>query len=230
VDAAADGDGTDVEHDVEDAPEAAGALVQAALADPGLAPVAAKVVEQAELRKGAAHWLSDQATCSVVTVMRVVHEPMRAMIGNILHIASDKWELSQLRRAAQGLARDYRVVLAHNGSITEPALIALTQRLFEENVWGAMRGQDQNIKMKSLAFRMLSRAGGATYQLIDIRHRGFPFKLFGLLDSSEVSSEMRDASSCTLDPFSTRFLQDNENREPGWAGRGLAAPRCSCYV
>ena len=54
-------------------------------------------------------------------------------------------------------------------------------------------------------FRLLSRSSAAAYQLLAVRHRWYPYKLFDLLRGDTIVDELADAEPCMLDPYTEDF-------------------------
>lgn len=52
---------------------------------------------------------------------------------------------------------------------------------------------------------MIARAGAATYQLVHVRHRTFPYRLFTLLRDGHAAEAIEGTPPCVLDEYSENF-------------------------
>ena len=101
-----------------------------------------------------------------------------------------------------GEEREYRVLVAAEGTHVQAALAAVVNRL--RTLPEALARKYFTVKHRCFGFRVLSRAACGVHWLLRIPHRGFPYALFKLLkgDLSVASS----TPSCMLDEFGAAYL------------------------
>ena len=61
---------------------------------------------------------------------------------------------------------------------------------------------------------MLSRGGASVFQLLEVPHRSYPFRLFLLIDNAGMRANLASDPDCTRDDFSKALLK----RYPGFEG------------
>lgn len=198
-----------------DAPAAASALVAAAPIEDGgpVDPRAVKDLDWAVInashRRKAARWLASRPLDWLI-LQRTVMEPLRQYQVRTFLYASEEWEKTQRGKIAEKLShgpaafsdREHRLAIAAQGKCDDTFFEQL-QLLFErEELWEQVPTSSYSTKFKALAFRMVSRAGCAVYELLALPHRAFPFQIFRLLAEPEAAETLLAVPDCLLDQWS----------------------------
>ena len=163
-----------------------------------------KTQRQSTHRANAKLWLGTRPSARLWILHELCQQQQR-QLKDMLKCSGPKWETEQL---AKGAAREFRPLLALNGTWTKPSLTAYGRMLTEDGPWRHIPDQYRTSHLAAAAFRATSRSASAVYQLLAVRHRMYPFKGFGLLlrgaAAAECAAEMLDDYTmrpCVMDPF-----------------------------
>lgn len=146
---------------------------------------------------------------SRIALIAIAMQPVSHLMHAGFKASSAEWERTQAARSTQGDQPKYRVVEASK----------LCPRFFEEvselmfglsdKSWAALGVNTHSLSLSTLAFRILSIAGGTCFALLESPSSGFPCRLFSLLDSGENFTELRESINqdreCALDSFTAGY-------------------------
>ena len=116
--------------------------------------------------------------------------------------------------------RTYRMLVAHDDITTLTLLGNIRDQMFCPDTWKFLRRKAADVR--SLIFRMLARPSVAAHQLLRVRHRTWPYKLFALMRDDAIATELDEAYSqraCVLDSYSTDFAKTYVGALSGKAAR-----------
>ena len=145
------------------------------------------------------------------------------MLYHSLKVSSDDWDREQGSKGSN--VRCYRVLDEYGGKHVHSFYDGLKILFF--SVPKAIPKYSLAKNMRTLLFRLLSRAGASHHQLLDRFRQGFPTKLFGaLLGNMAVLT----ARPCLLDELSTK-IRDSFKTEAELSGEdGQAVLHCLASV
>eukprot|EP00971_Amphidinium_carterae_P252380 5010543-Amphidinium_carterae.1 len=133
--------------------------------------------------------------------------PQQDLMHALLAMSSDKYDAEQSLREQRGERRSYRVLDMHKG--TEQGglffryLQELASQVFDPEVLGVMVWHERGL---CDSFRYVLRSSATAYDLIIGKCRGYPARLFRLIDRPEdalaIAATARE-HPCLLDAFST---------------------------
>ena len=121
-------------------------------------------------------WMQSGTMVDDLVLARTVFTPQDAMILEQLRVTGAEWERAeQVAMAAKG-KRSFRMLVAADDLGTEQLLDAMGRQIFEGNA--LPHSADKNEARQTLLFKMIARSASSAYQLLHVRHRTWPFKLF----------------------------------------------------
>ena len=133
-----------------------------------------------------------------------VLKPTLRLIVQFISLSSQKFDDDQDANALMGEPRKYRVVQAAQGR---------QMCVFKQELRALMFGSvtvlpaaGNTLAMRALMFRMLSRSAGAAHQLIELAHRGCPYRLFKALDGGAYEASC--IPECMPDGFTRALLEE----------------------
>ncbi len=141
--------------------------------------------------------------------MAMTLAPMAKGMRLTLHVSSKEWVEEQQEEAAHGRPRRFRLLEAFHGTTTGPYFAEVRSLLFNDSELGveAWCGSEA-----SDAFAMLARGAGSVFFLIAKKHRGYPYKLFALLEDASVADEISTDGPDSYDEFTRAFLTFSRHR------------------
>ena len=150
-----------------------------------------------------------QAPLGHLTLMRQAMEPLRSLFHGQLRVASLEWETHQRAEEARamdsGMAlkkRGFRMSVAAEGELEGKLLEELAGLFMKEHLWDVTPVADHTVGFNCTVFRLLSRIGCATEQLIAHPHTQFPYRMFKLLEHPELAGGFTAAKHCQKDVWS----------------------------
>jgi len=99
--------------------------------------------------------------------------------------------------------RTHRLLLAFDGQATSEYMAKLADTMFSDNQWAHMFRKDQVLQLR--IFQLGIRARATCYQLLVVRRRTWPYRLFSGLRDDAVFGELAAAPDCVLDPYTVSF-------------------------
>ena len=178
------------------------------------------------------HFESEPLGITLVT--RQIFEPYRILIQNQLKLGSVPWEAAQqalevraLRtldgeRAGEEL-RNYDLTVCASQMLEEEFLERTRMMLHSSVLWQELLpAQHRTLRMRTLAFRMLSSSQCLAAETLRWRHQKYPCKLFSILLSEEHAENVLrdDCTPCLRDSFSEDHIEMHKNDMDG----GLRSP------
>lgn len=150
---------------------------------------------------------------SKMVILRQTVEPFRVLLSSHFRLASKAWEVEQLAKATavgaeEGTSRQYRIVVAAMMSLELAFLGSVRKRLTDEREWFVLTSmKGQTVALRTLSFRLLSKAGCGVQELLADQHDKFPYKLFLLLEDPTLAEVFEAVKPCELDEFSKSFIK-----------------------
>ena len=149
-------------------------------------------------------------------MMAFVLNPLQALRNRQFELAGRRWDRQQELRVARAAAagrpaigsRDYRVLISATCTTEKKFFNELLALMAPTDCWRTLPNASQTVTMRSLAFRLLSRAGAVVHELLVVPQRGFPWRLFELLRDPGLAVNMSTTPICQLDRFSYDFVRE----------------------
>ena len=147
-----------------------------------------------------------------VFMLKTTLEPQRALMHGLLHSISQEWEHEQLHSHIMDKAKEFRIVNVHQGSLLHNFFVDSMDTLRSKELWGQFH-ESEIFRTKLLQQTM--RPGAVGYQLVFLRTRGFPYKVFSLLEGGEnleaKALDILRTPACMLDSWSRSFLAEHSS-------------------
>ena len=144
-----------------------------------------------------------------IVVLRASLSPEKELMASLLHNVSRTWEAEQVVAEAEHRTREFRVTQMHRGVALQKFLVE-TWRLFTQSeLWRLFACTES---FYTTLLKCMMRPAATVYQLVVVRVRLFPYKLFGLLDAGDDRELFAAAllesrrTPCLMDRFSATFL------------------------
>jgi len=164
-------------------------------------------------RRETTEWLSSQPLPRIM-IFRMCLEPWRGLLVSYIDLASDEWELRQRAEEAKLLLdgpgeqlglRRLRILeyaeLAH-----EKEFMARVEALLKPEPWQHMIPEACSLKMRTLAFKLISRMGCLTDEYLIHIAKQCPIATFTLLRDRGHASRLQQLPGCLVDEFTQGFL------------------------
>ena len=119
-----------------------------------------------------------------VWVLRATLDGEIRAMSRLLHSCSDVYDVQQQHLWANELRRSFRIVDLFKGHLTTPLMQASLSGFEDRSLW-AHFAETQN--QRSIIFRASFKPAALTWQLIEDRYTRFPWKVFALLDSKDIT-------------------------------------------
>ena len=163
----------------------------------------------ARSRKRALRWVGEFPLMAV-TVMRVSITPFANLMSHHLTLAGTEWDTLQMKNVQKGGSREYRVLHLHHGTYTRPALREAVDLFWDEEAWAALASSSWTVASATMAYKHCAKSAGATFHHLILPSRGFPLRLFTILEDPSVAQylkEVFDERPCCLDPFTLCWMK-----------------------
>jgi hypothetical protein len=144
-----------------------------------------------------------------LTVLVLVLGPHAHLMDRMLKLSSKEWELKALVQAQEnGGSMRTRIQMYHNGAVTADAFIDLSQKMCQERAWGVLSMKQRTWHTFGMAFGLIARSAAGLDHLLRSRHRGYPFKLFSLLEDDPLvaAASILEDPPCVRCTFTNKFL------------------------
>jgi len=147
-------------------------------------------------------------------------EPIRDLMAKHLELSGDSWcelqmaeAVARLSDGAPRMDRKFRVVVAAEMELESRCLSSVKLLLQDAKLWGGIPAKDLTVQQRCLTFRMCSRIGCCTEELLRSEHRKLPLALFRLLGHPDPTAvqQLKDLPECMRDPWSDDFLKAYED-------------------
>eukprot|EP00971_Amphidinium_carterae_P028864 568065-Amphidinium_carterae.1 len=99
-------------------------------------------------------------------------------------------ELAQQMSAGQQMPHKYPVVVASEMVWERTVFIDMHSLVESKEAWKLLPSEALTVFERNLAFRLVSRACGAVYQLMQHENKTFPIKAFTILNRPELASSL----------------------------------------
>ena len=128
-------------------------------------------------------------------------------LHRVEHFSSTKWAVRNELNMQNGQPYSCRVLAAHRGEIHAGAITCGMRLVDDPSMWTSLSGAMCTWGLAGLAFAQISTFFCGMEQLQWSVWRGWPYRLWMLLDHDEIAEELLGLPSCMLDEFSLRFRQ-----------------------
>ena len=167
---------------------------------------------------------------STSIILRQIMEPFHVLLKEQLRVGSDEWDLEQQALEAKvlqqrlgfrpgQLGRDYPVLLAATGALEEKFQRQLGLLLHHPELWETILGpQAQTMRVRALAFRLLSSAGCSIEATLGAHHKKFPIRFFRAMLSKEEADRIAGTPECLQDEWSFKVIQKYKDGNDGLWG------------
>ena len=178
----------------------------------------------AQHRKLAQAWLARDPSTSLYA-MRTVMQPILELLYSEFHVTSPEFELLEEAKACSAHLHDQDGVpltprafklteCAHQ--VNERDFFKKLHTLFvDREAWQHMPAVGKTAEWGCRVFRLLSRAGCLIQELFAHKHTLFPYCMFKLVHDQSAADEMRNQSTCKMDPWSLEMFHKYENWASG---------------
>jgi hypothetical protein len=147
-------------------------------------------------------------------LMTLVLEPLQALRNRQFKLSGKSWDRQQELRAAKSLkvgtdtiaSRQYRVVVSATCAHEFKFLDEVRALLSPSESWSVLPIASRTVSLRSLAFRLLSRAAALVHELLVVPQQGCPWQLFTLLEKPELIAQVASTPICRRDRFTHDFL------------------------
>ena len=151
-----------------------------------------------------------------VFMMRVCLDAEKNLVNHLVFLCSAEWEQRQMGNHNDTGERQYRLALLHEDTALQHCRVLAFENFASETLW-AQFSQSEHFRTKLLQLHF--RAASVIYQLVEIRLRGYPWKLFNLLSARTVEARQQVARAvlqdprCVYDRWTRCFLQRYSTEE-----------------
>lgn len=152
-------------------------------------------------------WLSSDAFRDDMTIAQLLYRPQSLRMLRQLSTTGESWQREQQQAYIQTGTREYQICLAASGDDDFKLMGAMSQLAMDCGQWSMLQQRSEDVCL--LLFKSVSRSGALALDLLERRHRYWPFKLFLLLgaDREVVATQLADAPGCSLDAFTLGFRE-----------------------
>ena len=133
------------------------------------------------------------------------------LIHQLLRLSGKEWELEQEILASKGLARSFRMLEAAKGRDTQLFIDSVMEQMRQRTK--AIAADAQTLQIRSLHFRMLSRAACSLHFLIRKPREGQPFQFFLNLEHRD-GQQYRPGPKCLEDELAQEFYAQHPEWNP----------------
>lgn len=182
-------------------PDLEPAATTAGLADVDWAALDAKA------RRGGYAFIEDLPLGKLMLLRRCA-EPFRVAMAEYLRLSSLAREVTQqaaevtsMAMGADGVGREFRIVVAALHTLEDRFLSEVRKLLEDYSLWACLPLERRAVRFGALVFRMLSRMGCSTKELIYKPHVRFPCRRFLLLEDPDIADVIASAQPCELGPL-----------------------------
>ena len=178
--------------------------------EPAIAPdllTASDMKKQREAQvRGTRTWLRSGTCCDDLVKSKMIQRTSEKLILSQLRVTGIEWELREQERMRTDGTRRYRPLVSFDGRAVQRFFTEHQTMTFEPGAWDNMLDMSQAASLHT--FRLLTRGAAACYELLHVRHRWFPYRLFDVLRRDEAATELgafeRD---CIFDDYTKNFRQ-----------------------
>ena len=156
------------------------------------------------MRDKARAWTVTQPASGLAVIRSVMQPTFRFLFRN-LHLFSADWEEEQELKFAAQSVRSYRIVEEYKATHLRKFFDELRQ-LFHSRM-KALQPQDLNVRVRTLMFRVVARAGACAQRLLGSSSQSYPGKLFGevLSEDGDPNLVLQDRK-CLYDALTADFI------------------------
>ena len=144
-----------------------------------------------------------------VLKLQILLSPQQELMKVMLHQTSGHWDLSQMQAQLTSGEREYRFALLHCGT----ALLAFFKHTWQNWIarshWQSLPSTE---RFYAEVLKLSHRAAAVVYQLIAVRTRICPYRVFALLlhhgeQRLEFAESIWASPACLRDNWSAAFLE-----------------------
>ena len=177
-------------------------------------PIAQYRLELALFKRKALAWMKrgQIAVLADLIEMRTILEPHRKYIQELLMMSGQDWELRQQAKAfdfSTGLSdhgRQYRLLVSASCKLEQEAFDMCMLQLRGSRSWLAIPEICWTEARRSSVFSRIACSLSFCHALKE-KHKGYPYKLFTLVESGEHLESIKSDPACVRDSWSQGFVQ-----------------------
>lgn len=172
--------------------------------------------EQAHSRRVALGFLGEDANLARLTILGVVIEAQQELMRQMLDASGVAWDAREDSKVAFSLdvgaayARQTRPALAFNQTFEQEFLLKMGSLLSGDRLRLCLERAHHVVALRAFAFRLVSIAAGLCYQLLVVRHRQYPLRLFGImarLGGGSLEQALKGEKECLFDEWTSAFVE-----------------------
>lgn len=186
--------------------------------------------QHARFRRRGLHFILRQAPLTMLMILRIVLEPLRWYLEQLLKLGGNAWETSQRAAAIASPtrgARRFRVTVAARGELEDVCISAIRQLLQGDHMWRHIPSASWTVNLRHRVFKLLSRSGASVHELLRQPHSCYPFRTFLILEDETCADGVLSEPACVLDQFSLewreRFCEQGLTSKPALMCLRMAA-------
>ena len=167
-------------------------------------------------RQAALRWLatSGPSPDTQLILLRTVIAPLQSMLRALLAISAESWEVRQRAQLLQGtnqaaLGRDFRISIAARGDLEREALLKLSTLLVDSRLWCLVLPRDLTVKVRALAFLMITRAGANLLRRFVSPPLEVAVRVFLWLEERGFATALEQLPLCMFDKWGLNFRLAN---------------------
>ena len=151
----------------------------------------------------------------IFIVAQIVNGPLDRLRCRQFAVSAHRWEKKQRAKVAQAIAegrsgrgaRQYRIALSATCE-HEMAFLDDVRSLMSEHIqWQTLQPSCRTLELRTLSFRLLSRAAASVHLLLIRVQRAFPYRLFKRIDEPSLALEMQNEPNCRKERFTRGFQE-----------------------
>ena len=166
---------------------------------------------------GTRKWLQSGSICDELIIGQTIFGPYELVILKQLAVAGSEWEAREQDSQMKTGSRKLRPLVAHDDESIVELFCEIDMQLFDSSHWRNLRDRTQRAQRH--LFKLASRGATAAYQLIRVRHRGWPYRLWDILRPGQTVYDLLFAPECTLDEYAANFRSHYALGAEGAAGQ-----------
>ena len=186
-------------------------------------------------RISAVRFLSSSSTLPLIVILRIVLEPIQAMMHGVLAAASSECEREEMSKAARGRPRKTAMGLCCESAHEKKAFAALTVLFEDASSWSMLPPCFRTVAIRAHLLQLLASIGCCLHLYLFDIHKGYPFKTFSWLQEPGGMGSAFRAESChhLFDRWTRSWAtwwQDHGGLDSPAAQADLMSVRSLCFV
>ena len=169
-------------------------------------------------RGAAISWIEGAPVARDLVMISVVLGPMAHQMEKLIEtssaISTTMQESARISMADVGIREaigqsDWPLIQAAEMVLDNKSMDSI-EGLHDVGKYSAWPGIWRSVESQALLFKMLSREAACIKEMLIVKHRGFPYKLFPLLRGAGAEGGIRDSCESSRDGYSQGFLEKHD--------------------